>query len=373
MKKRRLLIIIIASILLTGCFSYLDINRVFFSTFSIHDKGEEGSVDLYGEYFTSDRGDSEQGGVVIRVVLKGNGKNAYEAFDNLQGSSTYPIRYDLLRAIGFTEDLARDGIEESLDFLERDQNVTNKIFLFITPVDPEKLLNVKMDDEKYLGIWLEDLFIFQEQQSKVLSIRSNDYLNERLKGSRISALPIVDIIKMPTEERLYISGAAIMEDNKMVGKLSKEDIPLYKILFRKDRDMIGSFGIKDPNTGANVAVSLIPMKIAERIEVIDGVLTLIYDITAGCSIQSVVGELNLLDSAIRSGLIKATEETISKRSEDFYKKYQEEGIDILDVRLKLTREYPHMEFDEDIFRSVDIKVHTTIKLDGSQNTTKTLE
>lgn len=373
MKKRLLLMIIIACIFLAGCFSYMDINRVYFSTVTILDKEEDGSRGLYGEYFTSDRGDSEQGGVVARVVLEGNGRNSYEAFDNLQGSSTYPIRYDLLRAIGFTEDLARDGIEESLDFLERDQNVTNKIFLFITAIDPVKFMNLEMNDDKYLGVWLEDLFLFQEHQSKIISIRSNEYLNERLKGSRISVLPIIDIVKMPTEERLHVAAAAIMENNKMVGKLSKEEIPLYKILFIRDRDMVGTFSIKDPNTETDVALSITPMKIDERIEVIDGVLTLIYNLTIGCSIQSVVGELNLLDSAIRSGLIKTIEETISKRSEDFYKKYQKEGIDILDVELKLYRKYPHMEFDDDIHRSVNIKVNTTIKLDGSQNITKTLE
>lgn len=373
MKKRLLLVIIIASIFLVGCFSYMDINRVYFSTVTILDKEADGSRDLYGEYFTSDRGDSEQGGVVTRVVLKGNGRNSYEAFDNLQGSSTYPIRYDLLRAIGFTEDLARDGIEESLDFLERDQNVTNKIFLFITPVDPEKFMNLEMNDDKYLGVWLEDLFIFQEHQSKILSIRSNEYLNERLKGSRISVLPIIDIVKMPTEERLYVSAAAIMENNKMIGELSKEEIPLYKILFHSDKDIVGTFSVIDPNTRADVSVSLIVMDIDQKIETIDDELTLIYDITGVCTIQSVVGEMNLLNSTIRSEFIKAVEETMSKNSEDFYKKYQKEGIDILDVKLKLNRKYPHMEFEDDIFQSVNIKVNTTITLDGSQNITKTLE
>jgi hypothetical protein len=91
------------------------------------------------------------------------------------------------------------------------------------------------------------------------------------------------------------------------------------------------------------------------------------------TVHSVVGKLNLLDGDVRKELVKIAEDDISKRSEDFYKKYQKKGIDILDVELKLNRKYPHSEIAEDTFRNVQIKVNTTVKLDGSQNITDTLE
>ncbi|WFA09339.1 Ger(x)C family spore germination protein [Tissierella sp. Yu-01] len=372
--KKKLLLIIIASILfITGCFSYADMNRVYFSTFEILDKEADSNVSLYAEYFVSDRGDSEQGGIVSRIVLKGKGSSSNEAFTNIQGSATYPIKYDLTRAIGFTEKMARNGIEEDLDFIERDQNITNKLFLFITDADPVEFMNTQMSDEKFLGIWLEDIFIFQEEESRVLSIRSNAYLNERLKGSRISLLPIISISKMPTESRLIVSGAAVMKDNKMVDTVDKEEVPVYKILFLKDKNMKGVFDIIYPDTGAKVALSLLLTRIEERIESIDGELTLIYDLKMYCTIHSVVGKLDLLKKNVRGIVIKEAQEEVNKKCEDFYKKYQDKGIDILDVKLKLNRKYPKMEFEDDIFKSVNIKVNTSITLDGSQNITNTLE
>lgn len=373
MKKKLLLLIITSTIFITGCFSYVDMNRAYFSILEILDNDLDGGVVLYGEYFASDRGDTEQGGVVTRIVLEGKGETSSEAFLNIQSASTYPIKYDVTRAVGFTEYMAKNGIEEDLDFIERSQNMTNKIFLFISAADPKELLNTQMEDEKFLGIWLEDLFVFQEQQTRVISIRANNYFNERLKGSRVSVLPIIDIIKMPTEDRLFISGAAIMKDNVMINRIDVDEIPVYKALFLKEKDMKGTFNTIYPNTGAEITLTLHISKIKERLEFINDELTLIYDISLASTIHSVVGELDLLEKDVREGVIKAAQDTYNKRCEDFYKKYQEKGIDILDVQLKLFRKYPNMEITDDIFRNVNIKVNATIKLDGSQNITSTLD
>lgn len=374
MKRILLLILLIATTTFTtGCFSYADLNRVYFSTLEILDVEEDKNVSLYGEYFASDRGNSEQSGIVTRIVLKGKGYTANEAFLNIQGTATYPIKYDITRAMGFTESMAINGIEEDLDFIERNQNITNKIFLFICAADPIEFLNIDMEDEKFLGIWLEDLFVFQSQQTRVVSIRANDYLNERLKGSRVSILPIIDIVQMPTENRLDVTGAAVMKDNRMVARLDIDEIPVYKILFEKEKNLKGTFNTVYPNTDANVALTIHLSKIKERLEFIGDELTLIYDINLGCTIHSVIGELNLLDRDVRDGVIKAAEDTYTRRCENFYRKFQDKGIDILDVQLKLERKYPKIKFEDDIFQSVNIKVNTTIMLDGSQNITDTLD
>lgn len=369
MKKRLLIIITITTIFITGCYSYSDMNRVYFATFAIHDRENEGNFNLYGEFFTSDRGDSEQAGIVTRIVLKGSGKNSNEAFSMIQGAATYPIRYDIVRAMGFTEDMAKNGIQNSLDFIARDQNITNKIFLFITDADPIEFLNIEMSDEKFLGIWLEDTFIFQKDASNIISIRSNNYLNERLKGSRISVLPIIQIVKMPTEDRLNISGAAIMRDDKMVDRLEAKEIPLYKILFSKESKLTGAFSIEYPHTNTEVVLSVLDINLNSKIEPIDGELTLTYDIKMNCSVKSIFGELDLEKEYVREEIIKAAEEDSNKRCENFYKKFQEKGIDILDIKLEVDRNYPNMQIDDDIFKSVNIKVDTSIELDGSQNIT----
>jgi Ger(x)C family germination protein len=373
MRKKILLFLISMTIFLTGCFSYSDLNRAYFSTLEIVDIEEDVNAALYGECFASDRGNSEQGGIVTRIVLKGKGRSPNEAFLNLQGTATYPIRYDITRAIGFTERMARNGIEEDLDFIERAQNLTNKVFIFICEADPVDLLNTQMEDEKFIGIWLEDLFVFQKKQSRVYSIRANEYLNERLKGDRISIIPTIDIVKMPTENRLDITGAAVMKDNIMIAKLEKDEIPIYKILCDKEKKLKGTLDTVYPDTGTRIALTVHFSKIKEKLEYINDELTLIYDIKLRCNIQSVVGELELLDSDVRNGVIKAAEETFSKRCEDFFKKFQDKGIDILNVKLMLQRKYPDMEFKDDIVKSVRIKINTSVKIDGSQNITNTLQ
>lgn len=377
MKRIKILFLIISMVLLASCFSYNDMNRVYFATMSILDETRDGKVALYEEFFTSDRGNTEQGGLVTRIVLKAEGETYYDAYSNMQGSATYPIQYDVKRAIGISEKVATDkGIERIIGPLERDQNITNKIFLFICAADSEELLNTQMEDEQYIGIWLEDIFIFQKNEGRILSIRSNDYLNERMKGSKVSLLPIVDVQRHPVENRLVISGTAVLKDSMMVDKLQLREIPIYKMLFNRDHDLIGTFEVVYPNTGANITLEPLRTKTKERLEIIDDELTLVYDIDINASIRSVFGELDLLDASIRRDVERVIEEKVKKDSEEFYRKFQKKGIDILDVQLKLERKFRYADMDtinDQTFKDIDIVVNVDVNIDGSQNTTKTIE
>lgn len=376
MKRIILLCVALSVFFLSGCYSYNDMNRVYFATMSISDIKEDDTIVFYEEYFASDRGNTEQGGLVTRIVLKQEGKTHIDVYANLNNSATYPIIYDVKRAIGFTEDMARNGIDEVVDSLERDQNRTNKVFLFICGTEPEEFFKVQMEDEKFLGVWLEDIFIFQEEEARVLSIRANDYLNERLKGSRVSVLPIIDIINHPVEKRLCISGAAVMKENKMIDKLELDEIPIYKTLFNRDKNLMGGFETIYPNTETKISISILKRKVKEKFEMINGELTLVYDIKTICSIAAVEGELDLLDARVREGVIKAAEDTIKQEGENFYKKYQKRGIDILDVEVRLKRRFNNLDIgtvDENTFRNVKVVINPTVMLDGGQNTSNTVE
>lgn len=56
MKRIKILFLIISMVLLASCFSYNDMNRVYFATMSILDETRDGKVVLYEEFFTSDGG-----------------------------------------------------------------------------------------------------------------------------------------------------------------------------------------------------------------------------------------------------------------------------------------------------------------------------
>ncbi|MDR7871086.1 MAG: Ger(x)C family spore germination protein [Tissierellaceae bacterium] len=377
MKKMKITSLIIMMVFLSGCFSYLDMNRVYFSTMFILDEEADGKLVLYEEFFASDRGNSEESGLVKRIVLKAEGDSYYEAFSNMQSSATYPIKYDVARAVGLTEDVARTkGIEQVIGSLERDQDITNKVFLFICASDPEEFFNTQMEDEEFLGIWLEDILIFQKDEARILSIRANDYLNERMKGSRVSLLPIIDIKGHPTENRLVISGAAVMKDSKMVDKLNLADIPIYKVLFNRDKNLIGSYTVIYPATGARITVESLRIKTKESLETIDEQLTLVYDIDFIYSIRAVSGVLDLLDKTVREDVERVIEENIKNDGEDFYRKFQKKGIDILDVQQKIERKFRNFDnkvIDDQIFKNIDIVINVDVTIDGSQNTTKTIE
>lgn len=368
MKKMILVILLACTLLIQGCFSYQDMNRVHFITLTLFDQNPQGNDVLYTESFAANRGNTQEGGSAERVLLSDGGTTILDAFYNMQTTSTLPMDYGVNKALVFTENVAKKGIRRYLDGLERNQKLTNKVFLFIYNGDPTELLNIEMEDEQYLGIYLENMMVFQGQQSKMISIRINDYLNERLKGCGVSVLPIIDL-KQPIGTRIEVTAAAIMIEDKMVGKISEDEIAVYKAL----NDELSTGEISIPNPGeedTSVSMIVLSNRTKDRVEYDKDEVVLHFDITINVNIQNSEGSLEILDDTMKQKLIKNVEDNIKKRCSDLFEKFQERDIDILDVEARVSRRYPNADL-EDILDRTEIDVNVNVELDGSQNISDT--
>ena len=371
MKRFIIFLTTIVIVLLAGC-SYKDMNRLQFTTMSIIDIDKAEEIVFYSEHFVSDRGDTQEGGIVKRLVLMAKGRDVGEAFSNTQPISPYPIAYDVKKAIALTDNLARNhGIHEILDLIERDQDMTNKLFMFICEDDPVKILDTKMEDEMFTGIWLEDIMVFQGDESRILAVRANDYLNNRLRGSRVNLLPIIKIEKQPTEDRISISGAAIIVNDIMVDKITIDEVPVYKLL--NNKLIKGRFPVPNPNDKDSiVTLTILKSKTKDSIDYNDEELTLNMEINMLCIYGSVHGKLDLLDEDVRNEMKMAAENVVKESCNDLFLKFQKKGIDLIDIETKLRRKYSNANMKvnyNDLIKDVKLNISVNIKIEGGQNIT----
>lgn len=207
---------------LSACFSYRDINRLLFVTALIIDVDDDGRPILYAEAYKGIRGGTPQG-MDERIIFQGKGKTMFEAIRNMNATSSFKLNFTQNKSIIFTQKAAKIGLENYVDFLDRDQELLIRPYIAVYLGDPEKLIKLNIAQEKYIGFFLMHLEENVGSSSRALELSLNDFYNQRNMGDKANVVPIIDIPKDNAEQRLEINGGAVIKDDKMVGIIKTEE------------------------------------------------------------------------------------------------------------------------------------------------------
>ncbi len=116
----------------------------------IIDVDDNGNPILYAEAFKGVRGQPE--GMDERILFKGKGKTMFEAVRDMNATSSYKLNYTQNKVIIFTQKAAEFGLDNFIDFLDRDQELLIRPYIAVYTGDPEKLMKLKIIQEKYIGL-----------------------------------------------------------------------------------------------------------------------------------------------------------------------------------------------------------------------------
>ena len=251
-----ILICILSSGSLCGCFSYRDINKLIFATAVIVDVDKDKRPIIYIEAlkaFRSTTSASEQG---ERLILKGTGKSVYEAMRDIHLSTSYKLNYTQNKVIIFTTKASHYGIDNWIDIFDRDQEFVVRPYLAITDETPEDLLNLKSIKDDYLGIFIKRLIDNEGASTRSVRLAINEYLSRRLIGSQTCVVTAISIKKNVPEERVEIVGGSVFQDDKLVALLSRAEGQGYNFLMNTLKT--GSLEISNPeHDGSFVSLNIL--------------------------------------------------------------------------------------------------------------------
>ncbi|RBP65928.1 Ger(x)C family germination protein [Alkalibaculum bacchi] len=365
MKKRLLYIMLTFSLVFSGCYGYKDMNKVNFVASGLIDEDESGNVILYSEVFSGDRGATTQGATSKRIVLEGRGATINQAFYTMQRSSTYPMAYDVMKALIFTERLAKHGLTDHLDTILRNQRPTIKIFAFILEGDPVEFLSTRLQDEEFIGIFLEDMMVMQKDQQEILPIRLNEFYNERIQSGRISLIPTVALCQEPEEKRITTTGAAILKEDKMVGKLDTKELAVYQSMINNIKE--SNLTIENPeDRGHLISLLILKNKAKQDIEYDGEKVILKMQIDLLTSIMGIEGNTKIMDK--EKEIVEAASKEVEKRGKELFYKFQEQNIDLFHIGTDLSRKYPNVHVPN-ILENAEIELDVRVKIESSQNIT----
>lgn len=364
---KKLLYILILSLFLTGCFSYRDVNRVVFVTSIGIDLDEDNKPILYAEAFASMRPTKEiSGGAETRIVFNCKGETIFEAIRNLNRTSALKLNYTQNKAIIFSEKAAKYGLDNFLDVLIRDQEFLMRQYIYVTKIDMEELMKIKLNEESYIGVFLADLALNRPVRTKESLMRIDEFIIERNLGSKVNALNIIEKMDDALTSRIAINKLVIMKDDKMVNSLNDDETFFYNIA--KNNIRTGYIRVSNPENPSEV-MTLEILKLNTKIApVYNGS---IMEVTISTKTKTSVAEtkktFRLSDEKQKKELEKIAENNLKKGIMDLYEEYRDMDIDIFNLQKHINIKYPNANI-EDIFNDIILKIEADVFIEGSSDT-----
>lgn len=364
---KKILYILILSLFLTGCFSYRDVNRVVFVTAIGIDLDEENKPILYAEAFASMRPTKEiAGGEETRIVFNCKGETIFEAIRNLNRTSALKLNYTQNKSIIFSEKAAKYGLDDFLDVLIRDQEFLMRQYIYITKMDMEELMSIKLSEETYIGIFLDDLALNRPVRTKKSLMRIDQFIIERHLGSEVNALNAIEKMKDSQTARIAINKLVVMKDDKMVNTLNDDETFFYNIARNNIRT--GYIRVSNPEN-QNEIMTLEILKLSTKINPVynGSIMEVTINIKAKTSVAETKKSFHLSDEKEKKELGRIAEKNLERGIMDLYEEYRDIDIDIFNLQKYINIKYPNANI-EDIFNNIILKIEADVFIEGSSDT-----
>jgi len=368
MKKYKKVLVIICIIMncfsMTACFSYRDINRVLFVTALTIDVDAIGNPVIYAEAFMGVKG-TTPGGMDERILFNGKGKTVFEAIRDMNATSSYKLNYTQNKVIIFTQRAAEFGLENFIDLLDRDQELLVRPYIVIYSGDPQKLMKLKITQEKYIGFFMTELIQNIGSSPRAVILTLNDFYNQRVTGDKTYVITMIDIPKGGLEDKLKIDGGAVIQDDKMVSKLDSTEGLGFNFL--KDTLSSGVLEVTNPcDINKFVTLEIEDSKTKTEISYDDNIVYLKKKIKVKVDFGEAQKRIILTNENISKMEIKA-EDNIKKACINLFLKYKGKGIDIFEIKDKFYQKYPKIDIPN-IISKTELKVEVEVDITNTGDT-----
>lgn len=376
--KRALFVTIIASMLLTGCWSNQELNN----TALVHGVGLDKIDDKIHASFEIIKpgGSSQEGDQSVTSIDSGEHIVLEETTETLLEGARELIKYTKRRLdFGHTEawiigeNLAKDDFIKTLDIVRRDQMLRLNSHIFITKDNPTDILSTPT---LYKSLVASEL-VSSLAQTKFIAEYAPITLRELYKlmeGPVPNAyIPIIYLDENNKQELTVIDGTAVIKKDRMVGELDKIETAGLNLLLNHVKG--GSIQVHlDDAEDEKVSIEISKLKTKTTPTWTKDQL----DVTIETKIKGKLGD-NMTSNKIDESFFKEIEKKISEHTKEsirstLNKLQHEYQTDITKIGPETYKKYPkewhriHSDWDE-IFANanVTIDVQTNITHQGLIN------
>lgn len=228
MKKIALVLVLMLSVLQTGCWNAREIDELGFVLSIALDKTSSG-FKVTAQMASPETYSKTPSGTVTTQkpkpfwVVTSNGKTIFEAVRNMASVSSRRIFWSHIKVIIISEQLARGNTLEIFDFFVRNPELRLRTLIAVTPEEASKLIDVVPIMEKDPAQYLEKIIKNEKLTGKSYSIMLKDFMEDYLDPSVGPVTSRIIFDKSKSEPVLKTSGAYVFDGNKLSATLSEKD------------------------------------------------------------------------------------------------------------------------------------------------------
>lgn len=246
MRRLKLVAAVIAAVftltLLSGCWDSRELNKWFILTGTSLDIAEDPEkvyltfqiANIKQGESGSGEGDGDQGGggdnsVITFSTVSESLRSGVEKL-NADNDNKLLFQHNQIRLFGI--ELAERGIKKHLDLLLRDFQARLEVPMAVVDGRAEDILKTKLPHEPNSGIFLSGFFKDLFDRSDKCSVRLIDFVHMLLDGTVAPVMPIIKLSTTENDEKgITFDGMAVFKDDKMIGKLTKDETLGYLLSY----------------------------------------------------------------------------------------------------------------------------------------------
>lgn len=302
------------------------------------DVDEEGNYIATVEIIAGDKENNKK-----TILEKATGNSIQEAIRNIIDKTPQRLYLAHLETLIVSEDIAKSGIDNIVDFFIRDNDASNNFYLFVSK-------------EKTAGEVIEK--ISEQEVSMLEMLKSSEKYRGNANTKTLSQC-IQQILKVGSdicvnscginEDEIYIGEMAYFKEWKMQGYMSKDESIMYNILDKNVVSPILKTGEKENLIIVEIVTNDVKFGLKDN--------KVNIDINMEVNISEVGKAISLESKEKVREVENILENEVKDRVEDFVRKYQiERGVQILgfeNLYYRKKKEYPqNVEFNTNVDISI---------------------
>lgn len=370
-----ILLIIIQMMLLSGCWSKKELDEISILSGIGIDKIEEDKllltmqVILHREMKIESQS-GKRGAERPTQNVEVTGDSLIEANRNFILQTGRKGYWSHVSVIVIGEELARKGISDILDVLERDHEIRQRTLILVAKGKAKDILMGETIDLEVVQAYnIKDMIKIAHHDGKSVKVDLRNYFLMSGKDSYSSFIPGIDTIKKNGEikRNIELKDTGIFKENKLVGWF--DDTETRGLLWILNEISNCVTEVKYPKE-KNDFVFIEMLRSNRRIEPIikeNNLEKIILNVSASGKIAQSNEHVDITKTKIISDIEKATEEVITEKMMSAIKKGKELNVDIFGFGEAIYKKNPKLwkqmeDYWEDIFLSIPVEVNVNMEI-----------
>lgn len=323
------------------------------------------------------------------VLYTETGKDLLEILRRITKQSSRKIYNSHLRTVVFSEDIAKEGIQQTLDFFIRDHEYrTDFFFLVAKGTTANHVLSILTPLETVPGIEIyNSLKTSEKSWAPTKTVKLLELVDDLISDGKepvmtgieiynpVNLTDSIETLKQSDPTKLMVSSLGVFRDDKLAGWLTEDESKGYSYIIGNVQNTVGSIEYDDHN---QVTFEVIKTKVRKKVYLLDDKPAINVEIMIKANIDTQTGDLDLTSYEVIEKLSRkferATEDLCNTALECTKKHFKADifgfGEEIHKKYPKLWKEVKNNWNDEFTKLPVNIKAH--VQINGLGETTKSI-